>query len=187
MEKEKILDSSKRMAQVFLKEKHSRTLIDRVNKINKVFSKYIFCLVMDAVIMMILATIVLNIWNVKYAIILGIMIGLFNLIPYFGAIIAVSITVIITFLTGEPLQSLWVALSLLVLQQIDGNFIGPKIMGEVLDASPLWIIFAVTLGGGLFGIGGMIISVPVLITIKMAITEFVKEKEKEKVSKQSEE
>lgn len=181
IEKDKILESSKRISGVFLKKKHSNNLIDRVNKINNVFSKYLFCLLMDAVIMMILATVVLNLWNVKYAIILGIMIGLFNLIPYFGAIIAVSITVIITFLTGEPLQSLWVAISLLVLQQIDGNFIGPKIMGEVLDASPLWIIFAVTLGGGLFGIGGMIISVPVLITIKMAVSEYVNEKEREKV------
>ena len=107
------------------------------------------------------------------------MIGVFNLIPYFGAIFAGVISVIITLLTGGFFKALWAAIALIILQQIDGNFTSPKIMGEVLDASPLLIILAVTLGGGLFGIVGMIISVPIVITVKMALTEFMDEKEKE--------
>jgi len=182
IEKDKIIASSKRIAKLFLKEKNSERLIVKVKKVNKIFSKYIFCLLLDVLAMTVLATTVLTLLNVKYAIILGMMIGLFNLIPYFGAIIAVSITVIITFLTGDPMQSLWVAISLLIVQQLDGNVIGPKIMGDVLDASPLWIIFAVTLGGGLFGVAGMIVSVPILITIKMIVTEYLDEKEKKQIN-----
>lgn len=180
IEKEKIIASLKRFIRIFLKEEKSQKLFDGINKVNDIFSRYLFCLVLAATIMAVLATIVLSILKVKYAIILGIMIGIFNLIPYFGAIIAGVLTVLITLITGGFFQALWVAVFLIILQQIDGNFTSPKIMGEVLDASPLLIILAVTLGGGLFGIGGMIISVPIVVTVKMALTEFVNEKEAEK-------
>ena len=69
---------------------------------------------------------------------------------------------------------------LIVLQQIDGNFIGPKIMGNMLEARPLLIIFAVTLGGGLFGVWGMILSVPIAMVVKMLLEEFIKTREEKK-------
>lgn len=177
IEKEKIKESLKRIAKILLKEEKAGKVIENVRKTNNIFSKYLFCLLLAATIMAILATIVLSILRVKYAIILGIMIGIFNLIPYFGAIFAGVVAVLITLLTGGFFQALWAAIALIILQQIDGNFTSPKIMGEVLDASPLLIILAVTLGGGLFGIVGMIISVPIVITVKMALTEFIEEKE----------
>ena len=85
------------------------------------------------------------------------------------------------------MQAFWVAVVLLIIQQIDGNFIGPKVMGDVLDTSPLLIIFAVTLGGGLFGILGMIISVPFFIALKMALNQYVAAKEKRLENKSKEE
>lgn len=179
LEKEKIKTSIKRAAKVLLKEEKAGRLIENARKINNIFSKYLFCLLLAATIMAVLATIVLSILRVKYAIILGIMIGVFNLIPYFGAIIAGCMAVLITLLTGGFFKALWAAIFLIILQQIDGNYTSPKIMGEVLDASPLLIILAVTVGGGLFGVGGMIISVPIVITVKMAISEFIDEKEQE--------
>lgn len=182
IDKEKIKASCRRVLHLILKEEKSSKLIMNVKRINGVFSKYIFCLLLDALIMAVATTTILSILRVKYAMILGVMIGVLNLIPYFGAIFAAVLSIIITLITGGFFQALWTAIALIVLQQIDGNFIGPKIMGQVLDASPLWIIFAVTLGGGLFGIVGMIISVPVLVTVKMAVSEFINEKE----TKQSE-
>lgn len=179
IEKEQIKASSKRFIRIFLKGEKSKKFFDNVNRVNDIFSRYLFCLILAAAIMAVLATIVLSVLRVKYAMILGIMIGIFNLIPYFGAIVAGILSVIITLLTGGFFKALWAAIFLIILQQIDGNFTSPKIMGEVLDTSPLLIILAVTLGGGLFGIGGMIISVPIVVAIKMAITDFVKEKEAE--------
>lgn len=179
IEKDKIKVSLKRVARILLKEEKAEKLIENARKINNIFSKYLFCLILAATIMAVLATIVLSILRVKYAIILGIMIGIFNLIPYFGAIIAGCLSVLITLITGGFFKALWAAIFLIILQQIDGNFTSPKIMGDVLDTSPLLIILAVTLGGGLFGIGGMIISVPIVVTIKMAITEFIDEKEQD--------
>ena len=180
IDKEKIKASAKRILKILLKGEKAEKLTDNIRRVNNIFSKYVFCLLLDAIVMSVFATIVLSVLKVKYALILGGMIGLFNLIPYFGAIFANTLTVIITLITGGVFQAIWVAVGLIVLQQIDGNFIGPKIMGSMLDASPLWIIFAVTLGGGLFGIGGMIISVPVLVTLKMVVTDFLNEKESDK-------
>lgn len=180
IDKEKIKASVRRILHILLKEEKSSRLIANVKRINGVFSKYLFCLLVDAIIMAVAATTILSILNVRYAIILGVMIGVMNLIPYFGAIFAAVLSVVITLITGGFFKALWTAIALIVLQQVDGNFIGPKIMGQMLNASPLWIIFAVTLGGGLFGVLGMIVSVPILVTIKMAATEFIKEKEIEK-------
>lgn len=180
IDKDKIKNSIKRVLNIFVKKDMLDGIIRTVRRTNNVFSKYFFCLIIDAVIMSILSTIVLSLLKVKYAMILGCVIGLFNLIPYFGAIFAISITIIVTLITGGAFQAIWVALFLIVIQQVDANFIGPKIMGEVLDASPLLIIFAITLSGGIFGVFGMIVSVPLFIVIKMIITDFINEKELEK-------
>ena len=177
IDKEKIKASIKRVMYLFINKTMCDKIISVVKRTNDVFSKYFFCLLIDAAVMTVLFTVVLSILKVKYAIILGCMIGIFNLIPYFGAIFAVAITIVITLITGGLLKAVWTFIILLVLQQVDGNFIGPKIMGEMLDASPLLIIFAITLGGGIFGIGGMIVSVPLFIVLKMIITDFLKEKE----------
>ena len=186
IEKENIIAGGKRVVRLIFKEEKAEKLIDRITRINGIFSKYIFCLILDAVMMTALSTIVLSLLRVKYAIILGALIGICNLIPYFGAIIAGVSSVVITLITGGWLKALWAALAIALLQQVDGNFIGPKIMGEVLDVSPLWIIFAVTLGGGLFGIGGMVISVPIFVALKMILSEIAEQIEARRANKEDE-
>ncbi len=180
IDKEKIIVSLKRVLCIFLKKERSEKLFEGVERVNTIFSKYVFCLLIDAVLMAVMATVVLSILRVRYAIILGSIIGLCNLIPYFGAIVAAVVSIVITLITGGVFKAIWTAVALLILQQLDGNFIGPKIMGEALDVSPLWIIFAVTVGGGFFGVAGMIVSVPILVVIKMMVSEFITEKEMEK-------
>jgi len=187
IEKGRIIALGERLCRVIFKEETAKKFIEDVAKINDIFSKYIFCLLLDAVMMTVLATVILSLLKVKYAIILGALIGVCNLIPYFGAIIAGVSSVLITLITGGLLKAVWAAIALAILQQVDGNFIGPKIMGEVLDISPLWIIFAVTLGGGLFGVGGMVISVPIFMVIKMVLSEVIAQLEQKKAQKQAEE
>lgn len=187
VEKERIVAAGQRLCRVIFKEETAEKFIENVTKINDIFSKYIFCQLLDAAMMTVLATIILSLLKVKYAIILGALIGIFNLIPYFGAIIAGASSVLITLITGGLLKAVWAGIALALLQQVDGNFIGPKIMGEVLDISPLWIIFAVTLGGGLFGVGGMVISVPIFMVIKMILSEVIVQAEARKASGLNEE
>ena len=149
-------------------------------RINDIFSKYIISVVLDGIIIGIVSAIAMSIMRVKYAPVFGLMLGVFNLIPYFGAIAACILTIGATLLTGGIFKAIWTGVLLIVLQQIDGNLIGPKIMGNMLEARPLLIIFAVTLGGGLFGVWGMILSVPVAMVVKMLLEEFIKSREEKK-------
>ena len=115
----------------------------------------------------------MSIMGVKYAALLGFMIGLFNVIPYFGAIIAVAIAVVITIFTGGITQAIWLAVVVIILQQIDANIINPKIIGNSLKISPLLVIFAVTVGGAYFGVLGMFLAVPVIAVIKLLVSDYI--------------
>ena len=151
-----------------------------VDSSNRVFFKFISGQLIDAIIVGILVTIAMSILGVKYAALLGFMIGLFNIIPYFGAIIAVVISVIITIITGGLSQAIIMAVVVILLQQIDSNIINPKIIGNSLEISPLLVIFAVTVGGAYFGVLGMFLSVPVIAVLKIIINDYLEFKIKKK-------
>lgn len=144
-----------------------------VNSTNTVFYKFISGQLIDAIIVGVLVTIAMSIIGVKYAILLGFIIGLFNVIPYFGAIIAVVISVIITIITGGLSQAILMAVVVIILQQIDSNIINPKILGDSLEISPLLVIFAVTVGGAYFGVLGMFLAVPVIAVLKIIVNDFL--------------
>lgn len=178
LDKKRIGKNVKRVISILFPEKVSKNLFDYIAKINNIFSKYIYCKVIEAAIIMILSTIILNLFNIKYALFLGIMIGFLNFIPYFGSIISTILTIIITIFSTGFAEAIWVGIALLVLEQIDGNFIGPKIIGDVLDMRPIWVIFSVTIGGGLFGFIGMLLSTPVVMVIQMTLRDLLIAKEK---------
>ncbi len=144
---------------------------------NEIFFKFISSQLLDGIVVGILTSIAMSILHVKYAVLLGFMIGIFNLIPYFGAIIAVIIAVIITLLTGGISQAIWMAIVVIILQQIDANIINPKITGSSLKISPILIIFSVTVFGSYFGIIGMFLAVPIVAIIKLLILDYIKYKE----------
>ena len=140
---------------------------------NKILLDFIYCQIIDAIIIGILVSIALTIIGVKYSILLGFFIGLFNIIPYFGAIIAIAVAVLITVFTGGVQQALIMAVTVIILQQIDANIINPKILGDGLKISPILVIFAVTIGGAYFGVLGMFLAVPVATVIKLLIEEYI--------------
>ena len=142
------------------------------NSTNQIFFKFLASQFLDAVVVGILTTIAMSILQIKYAPLLGFIIGLFNMIPYFGAIIAVAISIIITLITGGLSQALWMAIVVIILQQIDANIINPKIVGDSLKISPLIIILAVTLGGAYFGVLGMFLAVPIAAVLKILIEDY---------------
>ena len=111
-------------------------------------------------------------------IILGFIIGLFNMIPYIGAIVAVGIGILITFITGGLGKAIAMAIVVIILQQIDANIINPKIIGSSLKTSPLLVLFSITIGGAYFGILGMFLAVPIAVVIKTILTDFVDSRNK---------
>ena len=181
IERSEILKFIKRLNSSLFSEKRCMTINRYFVKGNEIFFKYISSQVLDAIIVGVIMSIALSIMSVKYSILLGFLIGLFNLIPYFGAIIAVALAAIITIFTGGISQAIWVVVVLIILQQIDANIINPKIIGDALEISRILIIFSTTVGGAYFGILGMFLGVPVISVIKMMLDDYIERNENKKV------
>ena len=169
-----------KLTMVMFDKKTCDKIGEYIDSTNKIFFKFISSQVIDGIIVGILVTIAMSIIGVKYAVLLGFMIGLFNIIPYFGAIIAVAISILITLITGGISQTLIMAIVVIVLQQIDSNIINPKIIGNSLEISPLLVIFAVTVGGAYFGVLGMFLAVPVAAVLKILINDWLQFKNNKK-------
>lgn len=172
-ERGKILTFVKRFAEAVFKERTYKNIDKYYKHSNEIFFKFIASQFLDAVVVGILVTIAMSIMGVRYAPLLGFFIGLFNMIPFVGAIIAVGISAIITLITGGLSQAIWMLIVTIILQQIDANIINPKIVGKSLKISPILVLLAVTIGGAYFGILGMFLAVPVIAIIKILIEDFV--------------
>lgn len=180
LERNLILDFFGKVLAAIFDAKTCNKIAKYLEKSNKIFGKFISSQLIDAVVVGILVTIAMSIIGVKYSVLLGFMIGLFNIIPYFGAIVAVILSILITVITGGLSQAIIMAIVVIILQQIDANIINPKIVGNSLKISPLLIIFAVTVGGAYFGFLGMFLAVPVAAVLKIVINDYVEFKLKEK-------
>lgn len=172
-ERVEILKSIKKLAEAIFKEKTYKNLDKYFNNSNEIFFKFIASQFLDAVIVGIMTTIAMTIMGVKFAPLLGFLIGLFNMIPYIGAIIAVAIATLITLITGGLSQAIWMLIVVIILQQIDANIINPKIIGQSLKISPLLVIFAITVGGAYFGIIGMFLAVPAIAVIRILVEDYI--------------
>ena len=172
-EREKILGFLKKFAEALFKENTYKNLDKYFNNSNEIFFKFIASQFLDAVVVGILVTIAMSIMVIKYAPLLGFIIGLFNMIPYVGAIIAVVIAGVLTLITGGVSQTAWMLIVVVILQQIDANIINPKIVGQSLKISPLLVIFAITVGGAYFGMLGMFLAVPVIAVIRIIVVDYV--------------
>ncbi|MBO5478229.1 MAG: AI-2E family transporter [Clostridia bacterium] len=181
LERTQILGFLRKLAGAIFKEKTYQAIGKYFNNTNTIFFKFLSSQILDAIVVGILTSIAMSLLGVKYAVLLGFFIGLSNLIPYFGAIVGVGISIIITIFTGGIGKAIWMAIIVIILQQIDANIINPKIVGNSLKISPLLVIFAVTIGGAYFGMLGMFLAVPVFAVLKMIIEDYIDYKNKTKI------
>lgn len=182
-ERKQIIAFLKKLTGAIFKENTYKNIDKYFNNSNEIFFKFIASQFLDAVVVGILVTIALTIMKVKYAPLLGFFIGMFNMIPYVGAIIATVIAVLVTLITGGLSQAIWMIIVVVILQQIDANIINPKIVGQSLKISPLLVLFAVTVGGAYFGILGMFLAVPVIAILKILVNDYIEYKNKLKEQK----
>ena len=173
LERSDIKSFLQNLSKAIFDKKTNEAISKYYQKTNSIFFSFITSQILDAFIVGIITAIAMSIMKVKYAVLLGFIIGLFNIIPYFGAIVAVIIAIIITICTGGFAQAIWVAIITIILQQIDANIINPRILGNSLNLSPILVIFAVTFGGSYFGILGMFLGVPVIAFVKVIVTDFI--------------
>ncbi len=172
MDKESIKYKFKEVFNAFLPHRFNVVLQNAASDIDAVFSGYIRGQIMDASIMSALISVGLMLVDVDFAVIIGIVSGFANIIPYFGAFIAFVLAMIVTLLSGEPIKALYAAIVIIVLQQLDGIVIGPKVVGENVKLSPVMVIIALAVAAELFGLWGMILAVPVFATIKLFAQRF---------------
>ncbi len=176
LERTDILNFLRKLAGALFKQKTYKTIGKYFNNTNDIFFKFLSSQLLDAFVVGVLTSVAMSILGVKYAVLLGFLIGASNLIPYFGAIVGVGVSILITLCTGGLGKAIWMAIVVIILQQIDANIINPKIVGNSLKISPLLVIFAVTIGGAYFGILGMFLAVPVFAVIKMIIEDYIEYK-----------
>ena len=120
--------------------------------------------------------IIIIVLSIVVILLLGIFIGFMDLIPYFGSIISWVVGLVIMLISGGFSHAIWCSLMVLILQQIDGNVIAPKLTSDRLEVRPLAVIIAVSVGGSLFGFVGMLISVPVVAILKAILSEILDSK-----------
>ena len=163
-EKESLVAYAKKLTYSYLSNERAHNLIAGTRHVDKVFGGFINGKIVDSFIIGVLCYIFMVIANFEYAVLISIIVGVTNIIPYFGPFIG-AIPSVFLLLVTEPRQGLVFAVFILVLQQLDGNVIGPLILGESLNLSSMWILLAILIGGGLFGVPGMILGAPTMACI----------------------
>lgn len=182
VEKNKILYYCKNIVEVFFHKKTANAIKSFYRLVTSTFSNYITGQVTDAFIMAVLISVSFFIAKIPYAVMIGIISGFSNLIPYVGAVIAFLLSVAMGLLSGEPIRALYAVIIVLVLQQVDSILIVPKVVGKSVELHPAFVIISLAVFGGLFGILGMIVAVPFGALIKIFMVKLYEWK-KEKISK----
>ncbi|MBQ6555481.1 MAG: AI-2E family transporter, partial [Firmicutes bacterium] len=152
---------------LLLPENACRKLFLAAREIHEVFSGYIRGQLTDAVIMSVLISSALSIMKLPFSVPIGIFSGFTNIIPYFGAVMGLVLSVITALVSGGTGKAVLAAVVMLILQQIDGLIIVPKVVGEKVSLSPVLVIIALGVAGNLFGILGMVFAVPATALIKL--------------------
>lgn len=184
LQRREILEFFKKLGKATFKENTYKNMGKYFSRTNNIFFNFLAGQFIDGIVVGIITSIAMSVMGVRYAVLLGFMIGLFNMIPYFGAIIAVVIATLITLLTGGIGQAITMVIVVTILQQIDANIINPKIIGNSLEISPLLVIFGVTIGGAYFGVWGMFLAVPVIAVLKLVIIDYIEYKNRLKEIKE---
>lgn len=170
--KDRFQAQAKKITVALFRQDHADRVMELARRTNAIFGGFIVGKIIDSVIMGIICYIGTLILGTPYAMLVSVIVGVTNIIPFFGPLIGLVFCCLLVLLQN-PLQALYLAIFLLVLQQVDGNIIGPRILGERLGISDFWILVSITVFGGLFGFAGMLIGVPVFTLIYSLINDGV--------------
>jgi predicted PurR-regulated permease PerM len=178
-DKESIIFTLKKFIYSILSEPGAIKVVNFGKIANTTFKKYFVGKIIDSIIFGLITFIGFSILKIPYALPFSLIIGVTNMIPYFGNIMGMVPAAIIT-LFFNPVKSVELVLFIITLSNIDGWFISPKIIGDKVGISPLLIILGIVLGGGLFGILGMLLGVPTIALIKTLLEDFMNKRIKNK-------
>lgn len=177
-QKEKFGNQVTRSAIAVFKPDRAQKLFDFTSLVNSIFTKFVTGQLTEACIIGILCFIGMSIFSMPYAAIISVLVGFTALIPIFGAFIGTGIGAFLILLES-PVKAFWFVVFIIVLQQLEGNLIYPRVVGKSVGLPGIWVLAAVTIGGGLFGVLGMLFSVPVCSVMYAIFSRYVNKKNKE--------
>lgn len=172
MTKEKFIGQSKKIIYAIFKPVRGNVIIDTFRKSNEIFGGFISGKLLDSAIIGVLCYICLLIMKMPYTLLVSVFVGLTNIIPFFGPFIGAIPSVIIIAL-ADPIKGIYFLIFIFILQQVDGNIIGPKILGDSTGLSSFWVVFAILVFGGLWGFPGMLLGVPIMAVIYYIVSNVV--------------
>lgn len=171
-EKEHMRRMIRRLSYAFLKKESALSFLQTCRECERIFSKFIIGKSIDSLIIGILCFILMNILRLPYALLISVIVGVTNMIPYFGPYVGAIPGALLT-LIGSPTSCLIYLIMILCLQQFDGLILGPKILGDSTGLRPLWIIFAITIGGKFAGVLGMFLGVPLVAILSHLLGKWI--------------
>lgn len=172
MDKEKLLSNAKTIIYMIFKEKNGNNILNLLKTYHKMIGRYIGIKAIDSLIIALIAFVGLFIIDAPYAIFISVVVGITNMIPYFGPLIGEIVGALVTVFVS-PIKAIIVFILLLAIQQFDAWYLDPKLIGKKVGVSPLGIIFAVIVGGGLFGTIGMLLASPTMATINIYYSRMI--------------
>lgn len=171
-DRESFMGGTRKVLRVILPEKVYETTMDTLGYISKIFGNFMVAKIIDSILIGILTFIIISIFKIPYALIISIIVGVTNIIPYFGPFIG-AIPCIVFLLLIDSRKSITFAILILLIQQFDGNILGPKLIGNKTGIKSFWVLFSILLFGGIFGFVGMIFGVPVFAVIYSVVTNLI--------------
>lgn len=181
--REHLIASFKNVTGLFIKPRGLATAQNYGGRIATIFYRYFYGAFLDAMLMGVVASVGLTIFQVPYAVLLGMSVGLLNMIPYFGAIIGGVGVALVTLLTTNFYTALGVAVYIIVIQQIDANIIQPRVVGESVGLRPIFVLLSVTLFGGLLGFWGVFLAPPLMAIVQLFVREAISRRNKKLAEK----
>ena len=171
--RESLLNASRSVLGLIFKPTTLATMSAYKHKTARIFYNYIYSQLMDALVVSVLATIGFLLVRMPNAPVFGMLLGIMNMIPYFGALVGGVLSVLIMLLSGNFYGALFIAGYILVMQQIDANIIQPRIIGDNVGIRPIYVLLGITVFGGLLGFWGIFLGAPFIAVIKMFLTDYI--------------
>ena len=179
IDKEKFMALGKKVVYALCSKEKAKFILRLATQSNMTFSRFIGGKILDSFIIGVLTFLILTIFKMPYVLLISVIVGVTNIIPFFGPFIGgIPATIIILFVS--PIQALWFIVIIVVIQQIDGNIIGPKILGDSIGISAFWILFSLLVAAKFMGFVGMVIGVPLFAILYSIIKEIIEEKLRKK-------
>lgn len=170
--KDKLVAQCKKIIVALFKPARADRILDIGRKTNEIFYGFIMGTLIDSLIVGICCYIGMRIFRMPYAVLISVIIGVTNVIPFFGPLIGLIPSALLI-LIEDPLQAFYFTIFILAVQQVDGNYIAPRILGKTMGLSDFWILISITVFGGLFGFAGLLLGVPAFGVIYMLAADAV--------------